>query len=271
MPFAPDFKLPRGSGSPGLWFLFRNEQLLTRENGPDRQVAGDSDLRELSLKPREVHCLGTLDGKYCFAAEVEETRDLPRAFEFFPLRSLIGKIDENIFWLAGRARHLLHWSRVHAFCGKCGHRMRNKANERAKCCPHCGLVNHPRLSPAVIVAVHRGDEILLAKSPRFPSNFYSVLAGFVEPGENLETCVQREIQEEVNLQVKNICYFGSQPWPFPDSLMIGFTAQYAGGSIRVDGREILHAEWFKPGRLPPIPPQISIARQLINDFVAKFA
>jgi NAD+ diphosphatase len=240
-------------------------------NGPDHQVAGDSDLRELGLEPGEIHYLGSLGDKHCFAAELEEARDLPGAFEFFPLRSLIGKIDENIFWLAGRARHLLHWDRVHRFCGKCGHRMQDKADERAKFCPRCGLINHPRLSPAVIVAVHRGDRILLAHSPRFPTNFYSVLAGFVEPGESLEACVRREIREEVNLRVKNIEYFGSQPWPFPDSLMIAFTAQYAGGSIRVDGNEILHAEWFNPGRLPSIPPEISIARRLIDDFAAKFA
>jgi NAD+ diphosphatase len=117
------------------------------------------------------------------------------------------------------------------------------------------LVNYPRLSPAIIVAVVRGEQILLAHSPRFPEDFYSVLAGFVEPGETLEDCVRREVFEEVGISVKNIRYFGSQPWPFPDSLMLGFTAEYADGEIKEDGVEISHADWFSPDRLPQLPPK----------------
>ena len=136
-----------------------------------------------------------------------------------------------------------------------------------KSAPQCGLVNYPRLSPAVIVAVIKDHQILLATSPRFKAAFYSVLAGFVEPGETLEECVKREIREEVGLEVKNIRYFGSQPWPFPDSLMVGFTCEYAKGELTLDQNEILQAAWFEADKLPPIPGKISIARKLIDWFV----
>jgi NAD+ diphosphatase len=142
-------------------------------------------------------------------------------------------------------------------------------DERAKICPKCGLVAYPRLSPAVIVAVLRDNCILLAHSHRFPAKFYSVLAGFVEPGETLEECVEREVYEEVGIRVRAIRYFGSQPWPFPDSLMIAFTANYAGGEIRIDHSEIADANWFSANDLPHIPPKISIARQLIDWFLEK--
>jgi NAD+ diphosphatase len=137
----------------------------------------------------------------------------------------------------------------------------------AKECPCCELLIFPRISPAVIVLVERENRVLLARVKRFTSELYSVLAGFVEPGETLEEAVQREIEEEVGIRVKNIRYFGSQPWPFPDSLMIGFTAEYDSGEIEIDETEIVDAGWFDPEKLPTIPGKISIARELIDWFV----
>jgi NAD+ diphosphatase len=184
------------------------------------------------------------------------------------LRGLLGAIGEELFWIAGRANHLMDWERSHRFCGQCGHPTENKSDERAKRCPACGRVNYPRVSPAVIVAVINGDRILLARNKRFRGPFYSVLAGFVEPGETLEQCVEREIHEEVGLSVKNIRYFGSQPWPFPNSLMVGFIADYAGGSIIVDNSELMEAGWFSADSLPNLPSKISIARRLIDWFAS---
>lgn len=141
--------------------------------------------------------------------------------------------------------------------------------ERAKECPDCGLLSYPRISPAIIVLVMKEDRLLLARAHRHPPGFYSVLAGFVEPGENLEEAVAREIREEVGIEVEDICYFGSQPWPFPDSLMIAFTCRYSSGDITLEEDELQDAGWFSPSDLPPIPPKISIARQLIDWFVAE--
>src|SRR5690606_32955256 len=139
--------------------------------------------------------------------------------------------------LAGRAVQIVDWDRTHQFCGRCGSPMERLDNERAKKCPACGLSNYPRLSPAIIIAVTRRingqNRLLLARNHRFPPDRYSVIAGFVEPGESLEDCARREVQEEVGIQIQNIRYFGSQAWPFPNSLMLGFTAEYAGGDIVV--------------------------------------
>jgi NAD+ diphosphatase len=175
-------------------------------------------------------------------------------------------MEESLIWIAGRANQLVYWNQTHQYCGGCGRPTEDKNDERAKICPECSLINYPRLSPAVIVAVLKNNQILLGRNKRFKLPFYSVLAGFVEPGETLETCVKREICEEVGIAVKNIRYFGSQPWPFPNSLMIAFVADYADGEIRTDGSEIVDAAWFSKDRLPQIPPKISIARQLIDWF-----
>jgi NAD+ diphosphatase len=145
--------------------------------------------------------------------------------------------------------------------------MRQHEKEIAQECGSCGHLAFPRISPAIIVAVLRENKILLAKNKNSTYNFHSVLAGFVEPGETFEQCVTREVFEEVGLHVENIRYFGSQPWPFPDTLMVGFIADYKSGDIKVDGVEIQFADWFDKNNLPNIPPTQSISRKLIDWFV----
>jgi NAD+ diphosphatase len=166
----------------------------------------------------------------------------------------------------------MEWDRTHQFCGRCGAPMERVPNERAKKCTVCGLTNYPRLSPAIIIAVTRMIEgekrILLARNHRFPAGRYSVLAGFVEPGESLEECAAREVMEEVGIEIGNIRYFGSQPWPFPNSLMLGFTADYQVGDFHLEDAEIAEAGWFSANNLPNLPQKPSIARQLIDAFVA---
>jgi len=185
------------------------------------------------------------------------------------LRRIYGRLEEELFWLAGRAVQIVDWDRTHRFCGRCGVPLKLRQKERAKACPQCGLLEFPRLAPAVIVLVERGHELLMARSRHFAPGVYSVLAGFVEAGETLEEAVEREVSEEVGIQVKNIRYFGSQPWPFPHSLMIGFTAQYAGGEIRVNHEELEDAGWYTADGLPGQPGKISIARRLIESFLEK--
>jgi NAD+ diphosphatase len=157
---------------------------------------------------------------------------------FQELRPLLGLLGEDIFSVAAQAFQILHWDRTHQFCGRCGSHTEPKGEERARVCTQCSLVNYPAISPAIIVVVIKGPQILLARSHRFQTRFYSVLAGFVEYGETFEQCVRREVKEEVGIDVENIRYFASQPWPFPNTLMVGFTADYAGGAVTVDNVEI---------------------------------
>ena len=168
----------------------------------------------------------------------------PAGMRYVGLRSLFLRIPESLLALAGRAFQVVEWDRTHRFCGRCGTPTRTKADERAKECPTCGYVAYPRVSPAMMALVTRGREVLLARSHRFVNGVYSALAGFVEPGETIEDCVRREVREEVGVEVDDITYFASQSWAFPHSLMIAYTAEYAGGDIRLEDAEIADARWF---------------------------
>jgi NAD+ diphosphatase len=172
--------------------------------------------------------------------------------------------------LAGTALHVVRWAETSRFCGRCAMPTERVAGERAMKCPKCELTFYPRISPAIIVLVRRGGEALLARNARFPGAFYSTLAGFSEVGESLEETLVREVKEEVGVDVGDARYFGSQPWPFPDSLMIGYTAQWRSGEIRVDETEIAEARFFRRDEpLPMLPPRVSIARRLIDAWLAE--
>lgn len=269
MDFVSDFRAPLEPPQEALWFLFHDQRLLVRIEGDRVRVLESADLGNLGLVPEEEQFLGRLKGIPCYAGELIEEPGVPGDCSFLGLRRLMSMIEPELLQAAGLANQLVYWNRNHRYCGRCGTPTRPKSDERARICPQCGLVNYPRLSPAIIVAVIRDHKILLAHATRFPTRFYSVLAGFVEPGESLEQCVAREVREEVGIDVKNIRYFGSQHWPFPDSLMIGFTAEYAGGEIRIDPTEITDAGWFSADQLPDVPPRISIARRLIDWFAER--
>jgi NAD+ diphosphatase len=173
-------------------------------------------------------------------------------------------LEDAHFALAGRAIQLLDWDRSHQYCGRCGTPTEPRAEERVRVCPACKHSAYPRVAPAVMALVTRGRELLLGRSPHFPQGMYSALAGFVEPGETLEQCVAREVEEEVGVAVTKLSYFASQPWPFPHSLMIAFVCEWAGGEIRVQEGEIEAADWFDVLQLPRLPSKISIARRLID-------
>jgi len=264
--FESGFSCQVDGDATAYWLLFKRNKILTLVD-KGKFALPDINLDKLSIKPVRREYLGRLEGRSCYVAELTPDTVAPEGMSFFDLRRLLGKISDDLFFLAGKAYQILHWDRTHQYCSKCGAQTENKIDERAKLCPSCGFVNYPRISPAIIVAITRGHEILLARGSRFQADFYSVLAGFVEPGETFEECVQREVGEEVGLKVKNIKYFASQPWPFPDSLMVGFTAEYASGEISIDKKEILEAGWFKVEQLPLIPGNGSIARSLIDWFI----
>jgi NAD+ diphosphatase len=248
--------------TPGYW-IFRCEHrlLTTTASHPESLfpfgLAADFGELENPL------LVGELLGHPCYAADVRQFPDVLSG-EAAPLRAIFQLAGPETFALAGRATQLLDWLGNHRFCGKCGTPTLMKSGENAMQCPSCGLLAYPRISPAVMVLVCDGDRLLLARSPHFKPGVFSALAGFVEPGETLEECAAREVREEVGIEITNLRYFHSQPWPFPNSLMVAFFADYAGGTITPDPSEIEAAEWFYPDALPLLPEPISISRRLIE-------
>jgi NAD+ diphosphatase len=209
-----------------------------------------------------------LDGRLCYAVDVLDEDDVDLDL-FRDLRLLWGTLDEVTWTIAGRGAQLVDWQRTHRFCGRCATATEAARGERARRCPSCGLLAFPRLAPAVITLVERDDgRILLARNRNFGAPMFSLLAGFVEPGETLEQAVVRETLEEVGVAVDGVRYWGSQPWPFPHSLMVGFRARYAGGELALQEDEIAEAGWFAPDDLPMIPPTMSIAGRMIEAWVA---
>jgi len=258
------------------WFICGADGLLVVESEGQTQLPTREQLSDLGLAIECAHYLGRLAETDCFAlafpggaAGKSGRPALPAGLAVRGLRKLYGVLADELFAIAGRAAQIAVWDETHQFCGRCGARVERQSHERAKRCPACELTVFPRLSPAVIVLVRKGSQALLARSARFPIPMYSTLAGFVEPGESLEQTVAREIREEAGIEVTNLRYFGSQSWPFPHSLMVGFLAEYAGGELRPDGEELIDARWFDAHELPPIPPRLSIARQLIDSWLAE--
>ena len=269
MDFLPSYQLNCKSDQPAYWFAFSGYKLLVEMTEKGFRIPLAVDLASFHLTPVRNQYLGLLNGNPCYSAECSPAAPAPQNMAFKGLRTLFGDLGDELFSIAGRALQVMDWDRTHQFCGQCGTPTADKTGERAKVCMQCGLIHYPRMSPAIIVAIRKGEQLLLARASRFPDGLYSVIAGFVEPGESLEECLQREVREEIGIEVNNIRYFGSQAWPFPNSLMIGFTADYAGGEIAIDGREIVDAGWFAARNLPTIPERLSIARRLIDHSLAK--
>jgi len=269
MTFVPAVTPPALLSARARCFVVRQLGLVVRAGASEAappQLPELADLPRLGLSVADALYLGRLNGEDCFALAAGRA-ELPAPWAAQGLRSLYGQLSEEEFGVAGRAVQIATFAVTHRFCGGCGQATTRDALERCVRCAACDLVFYPRVSPAIIVLVRRGAEALLARSARFASGFYSTLAGFVEPGESLEQTLAREVFEEVGVQVDNVRYFGSQPWPFPHSLMVGFFADHAGGEIVVDGQEIVDARWFAPDALPPVPPKLSIARKLIDTWL----
>lgn len=264
--FVPSLGQSVDVSEDSLCFVVRRGEVLVREtrHGPVLPRLTELD----GVDPDRAHYLGSLDSVDCFALVLEQG-NAPAGTTFTGLRPLNGRIEDDVFWVAGRALQIVEWDTTHRFCGHCGIPTEPVPGERAKRCPSCGLLAYPRISPAVIVRVTRGDEILLARGRRFAEAIYSILAGFVDPGESLEETVVREIREEAGIEVTDVRYWGSQSWPFPHSLMVGFTATWAGGEIQIDEEELLDAGWFIRDALPQLPMTFSIARSLIDEWVGQ--
>jgi NAD+ diphosphatase len=282
LPFSspPQYEPAVTTDAPGEahWFVFRGDELAV-EMGP---LAASSDDPRVKARPAwarlplqkshdwlgqralRILYLGRLGATQCWAAELVEGADAPAGTSWTGLRALYTVLEDAHFALAGRALQLVAWDRTHQYCGRCGTPTEHKPNERARVCPNCKLTAYPRLAPAVMALVKRGRQLLLGRSPHFPAGMYSALAGFVEPGESLEQCLEREVHEEVGVRIGNVRYFASQPWPFPHSLMVAFVADWRAGEIAPQAGEIEDAKWFDVLQLPKLPSRISIARRLID-------
>jgi NAD+ diphosphatase len=249
-------------------FVFRGGELLVRES--DAALPDPAVVKSLEVPASRFLPVGVHRTEYCAAAWVAADTRAPRGHMFKGLRGLFTRLDEETLAVAGRAFQIVEWARNHQFCGVCGKPMEMIEGERAMRCS-CGHTAYPRIAPAMMALVKKGPAILLARNVAVPAGGrMSALAGFVEPGESVEEAVHREVHEEVGLFVKDLRYFGSQSWPFPGSLMVAFTAEYAGGEIKLDPAEIAEARWFGPGEpLPELPPPQSISRALIEANLAR--
>lgn len=218
---------------------------------------------------QQLISLGEWNNTPIYLAVLDNQPTLLANTQWQSLRPLMLQIDPVTFKLLGYASQLAAWSVDYKFCGRCGNKMQHDIKQNHMYCPNCHNSVYPRLNPCMIILITRQDEILLARSPRFTTNMYSTLAGFVEAGESVEECAHREVYEEVGLTISNLRYIGSQNWPYPYSLMLGFHADYVGGEIIPQADEIEDARWFSIYNLPELPPKQAISRYLIELYLAE--
>ncbi len=270
--YTPSHVPPQDRDQPALWFAFVKSQLAVCVSPDGHALPCCASLQEHGVEALRPQYLGAYAGNHCYAVEISETSELPENWQLMGLREVFGVVETGLAALSGRAYQILEWDANHRYCGRCGTETVVRSDERSRACPACGRTTYPPVSPAVMVLITDGGRrVLLARKAGWAPGRYSALAGFVEPGEMLEETVARETREEVGVEVKNIRYFGSQPWPFPHSLMIAFTAEYAGAEITPDGVEIEEARWFDAAELPKLPPGISISRRLIDTITSELA
>lgn len=246
---------------PAHWLLFHGNDVLAPEGAPPALLPGSAQAPEAAA-PASTLLLGALDGQPVLAGVLPDDAAPPAGMRALNLRAALGMADAEFASLAGYAAQLVHWQRISRFCPSCATPM--TANDGwGKKCPACGYAGYPPVSPATIVLIHDGDRVLLTTKDGWGRR-YGLVAGFVEPGESFEECVVREVREEVGVEVADIHYIASQPWPFPHQVMVGFMARYAGGEIVIDTHELVGAAFFTRDALPELPPPFSIARQLIE-------
>lgn len=265
--FIPEVVPSKEKADSDLWFLFDKNKILIKILENTITIPSWEDIANLSIINEGEHYLGRLMQVCCYTSNVTKFDTLPSNLEFRDFRSIGDSLILDLYLVAGKASEIIYWDKTHQYCSKCGTKTNPHKTERAMICPTCGFTAYPVISPAIIVAVSKADELLLAHNNNFPEGLYSTIAGFVEAGETFEHCVKREVYEETGILVKNIKYFTSQPWPFPNSIMIAFTAEYQAGEIKVDGIEIGDANWFKIESMPNLPMKSTVARKLIDNFI----
>jgi NAD+ diphosphatase len=257
------------------WFLFDDGKLLlTRQNKKYEVVRYETVPYAVDGMTHEV---GKYQGATCMAAAVADAASVDvvaagsdaDGLVWMGLRESYDWIDVELYKLAGRGSELIFWDMNTRFCPACG-TATHVDTVISKKCPHCGKEMFPQLSPAILVMIHKGEQILLVHARTFTRPFHGLVAGFVEPGESLEECVVREVHEETTLDIKNVRYFGSQPWPYPCGIMIGFEADYVSGDIRFADNELTDGRFYSHDELPLIPQKLSLARKLIDSWIETF-
>ncbi len=249
------------------WFIFQNNHLLVANvnHAAPQLLLTTNAIAEIKPLLLRQHQIAHLNHHLIYCAELAVDQALPAHIVTMTFKKALELLGAEWYNAAAKAYAIMNWDRNHLFCGHCGQPTTTTAQRLERSCPVCELMFYPRISPSMIVLIKKGDDILMARGHHFTPNIYGLIAGFIEPGENIEEAVHREVKEEVGIEIKNLCYFGSQAWPFPDSLMIAFTAEYASGEIIIDVKELAEAGWYHYARLPNYSPSsISISRRLIE-------
>ncbi|MCD4822899.1 MAG: NAD(+) diphosphatase, partial [Methanococcoides sp.] len=259
--------LEENSEGKTLYFPVRSRKVLV-ENGIDAEEYFKYIPERSVLESTEVIYIGTLGDIPCHCFEIPEEAEF-EDMEFLGLNDLYGIIDEEMLGITSRAVQMADFYRTHQYCGLCASPTHYVPEETGMQCGNCAHIAYPRISPAVVVLIEKEEELLMARSHHFKEGMYGLVAGFVEAGETIEHAVHREVKEEVGVSIKELSYFGSQPWPFPSSLMIGFTATYESGDIEIDTNEIEDAKWFPIDEIPTPPSKKSITGSLIEVFIEK--
>lgn len=270
--FVPGHRGPAFVAEEVVCCLFQSGRVLVARDAGGAPQLPRLDARGAGLPLKSAHYLGRLDGSHCYGMHLPQEAKLPEGLEPLGLRALILEGNELVSALAGQAFQLLEWARTHRHCGACGAPTTPHAADRAVECADCRIVYYPRISPVMMALVYRfnsnGGELLLTRKAGYAPGRYTVVAGFVEAGETLEQCLAREVREEVGVDVRNPRYFGSQPWPFPNSLVMAFSAEWTGGEVVPDPGELEDARWFSIDALPDLPEPVHISRLLIDDTLA---
>lgn len=253
------------------WFIFQKDTLVLLAK-PDPHRLSLEDFIPV-LKPYFIRQLKLeIVEQEAYCAEISGEAELPEDLVLVPLRKAFEELDNDWYATLVKAYSVINWDKNHQFCGHCSNPTQPRLGVFERVCSVCGLSVYPRISPSVIVLIKKEDHVLMARSPHFPPGVFGLIAGFVEVGESLEETVHREVMEEVGITIKNLRYFDSQPWPFPDSLMVGFIADYASGELKIDRYEIEEAGWYRYDELPiRRPSSVTIARRLIEHFLAEMA
>jgi len=264
---------PAAAVSPAWWFIFHDEEILIEKTSDKYSPPLWCDIHSSLLEycvTQKVY-LGTYDNHVCYAVNLhQKPKQLHPNIFFEHIRQAYARLNnDHLFNMISRAKQLINWDQNTQFCGRCGKTNQLNHTEHSKTCTECTFMIFPQIAPAMLVLIWREDELLLARTLQFKPGVYSILAGFVEPGETLEQTVIREVREEAGISIKNIQYVGSQPWPFPSNLMLGFTAEYDHGDLNIDDDELEDAQWFKLDQLPQLPKPMSLSRTMIDQHLAK--